>query len=104
MSYDVLDVLRRRLVALSGTIRSDPASRGTSSSAPDPAATILADGGDGPDRDDDAHLRDLPDGAGCAEIWEHLSERQAEERRREERQAEERRPEDGRARECQADD
>lgn len=25
------------------------------------------------DRPDD-HLADLPDGSGCAEIWEHLSE------------------------------
>lgn len=22
---------------------------------------------------DDEHLQDVPDGAGCAEIWEHLS-------------------------------
>lgn len=26
------------------------------------------------DANDDTHLGDLPDGAGCAEIWEHLSE------------------------------
>jgi hypothetical protein len=26
------------------------------------------------DRDDD-HLADVPDGAGCTEIWEHLAER-----------------------------
>jgi len=24
--------------------------------------------------DDDAHLADIPDGAGCTEIWEHLSD------------------------------
>ncbi len=24
--------------------------------------------------DDTSHLDDLPDGAGCAEVWEHLSE------------------------------
>jgi hypothetical protein len=24
--------------------------------------------------DDDAHLADVPDGAGCTEIWEHLSD------------------------------
>ena len=23
--------------------------------------------------DDEAHLEDVPDGAGCTEIWEHLS-------------------------------
>lgn len=30
------------------------------------------------ERDDDAHLRDLEDGSGCTEIWEHLSERREE--------------------------
>ncbi len=24
--------------------------------------------------DDDAHLDEVPDGAGCTEIWEHLSD------------------------------
>lgn len=24
-------------------------------------------------REDDEHLQDVPDGAGCTEIWEHLS-------------------------------
>lgn len=23
---------------------------------------------------DDAHLEDVPDGCGCAEMWEHMSE------------------------------
>lgn len=27
----------------------------------------------------DEHLSDVPAGAGCTEIWEHLSERRAEE-------------------------
>ncbi|WP_331236657.1 hypothetical protein [Natronorarus salvus] len=27
---------------------------------------------------DDGHLRDVPVGAGCTEIWEHLSERREE--------------------------
>jgi len=27
-----------------------------------------------PDARDDAHLKDLEDGAGCTEIWEKLSE------------------------------
>lgn len=26
------------------------------------------------DADDGAHLESLPDGCGCAEVWEHLSE------------------------------
>ena len=29
------------------------------------------------DGDDREHLRDLEDGCGCAEVWEHLSERRA---------------------------
>jgi len=29
--------------------------------------------------DDAEHLADVPDGAGCTEIWEHLSEEQEEE-------------------------
>ena len=27
-----------------------------------------------PSTEDDAHLDDIPDGAGCTEIWEHLSD------------------------------
>jgi hypothetical protein len=27
---------------------------------------------------DDEHLADVPDGCGCAEVWEHLSERREE--------------------------
>ena len=39
----------------------------------EPAGTALRpDGGEGTD----AHLADLPDGAGCTEIWEHLSGRE----------------------------
>jgi ribosomal protein L12E/L44/L45/RPP1/RPP2 len=30
------------------------------------------------ERDDD-HLSDVPDGAGCTEIWEHLAERREDE-------------------------
>lgn len=26
-------------------------------------------------RADDEHLQDVPDGAGCTEIWEHLSKK-----------------------------
>jgi hypothetical protein len=29
-------------------------------------------------RDDETHLSDLPDGAGCTEIWEHLSQKREE--------------------------
>ncbi len=32
---------------------------------------------DRPTDEDDDHLSDLDDGAGCTEIWEHLSERRA---------------------------
>lgn len=28
---------------------------------------------------DDEHLSDVPDGAGCTEIWEHLAERREDE-------------------------
>lgn len=28
---------------------------------------------------DDEHLADVPDGAGCTEIWEHLAERHEDE-------------------------
>ncbi len=37
--------------------------------------TVAADEGDD---EYDEHLRDVPVGAGCTEIWEHLSERREE--------------------------
>jgi len=39
-----------------------------------------ADGPEGEDEDTDesAHVADVPDGAGCTEIWERLSERREE--------------------------
>lgn len=37
------------------------------------ATTAPDDGGTESDADT-GHLRNVPDGAGCAEIWEHLSE------------------------------
>lgn len=37
------------------------------------ATTEPGVGSQGTEPDDD-HLRDLPDGAGCVEIWEYLSE------------------------------
>jgi hypothetical protein len=30
------------------------------------------------DTTDDGHLADVPDGCGCAEVWEHLSEQREE--------------------------
>jgi len=33
---------------------------------------------DDADHEDDDHLADVPDGAGCTEIWEHLAERREE--------------------------
>jgi hypothetical protein len=34
------------------------------------------DSGDEDERDDE-HLADVEDGCGCAEVWEHLSERRS---------------------------
>lgn len=34
----------------------------------------MADDDHSDDRDDDEHLDDVPDGGGCAEVWEALSE------------------------------
>ena len=34
--------------------------------------------GDGDEPGDSGHLDDVPDGAGCTEIWERLSERREE--------------------------
>ena len=34
--------------------------------------------GDGDESGDSGHLDDVPDGAGCTEIWERLSERREE--------------------------
>ena len=93
MSYDVLVGLRRRLGFAPAARDDDDRASGTDARIPDPAATLSPDGGEPPDDEDDAHLRDLPDGAGCTEIWEHLSERHAE-------TGEEERP----ASECRADD
>lgn len=36
------------------------------------------DGADDSAERDDDHLRELEDGSGCTEVWEHLSERRAE--------------------------
>jgi len=43
-------------------------------STDEPAQTESPDDTD----DDTTHLNDLPDGAGCAEVWEHLSENRDE--------------------------
>ncbi|WP_435160157.1 hypothetical protein [Halorubrum sp. SY-15] len=47
----------------------------TDTEATDQAATD-PDAGD--DEDDTGHLDDLPDGAGCTEIWEHISDNRDE--------------------------
>lgn len=44
---------------------------GTGESEPDPTPNEPATG-------EDDHLEDLKDGAGCTEIWEHLSETREE--------------------------
>ena len=91
MSYDVLAELRRRLVgATDGTNDGRRAANdgrrvdARARTEPPTDGSLVADGGDRVDRGErdgeDDHLRDLPDGAGCTEIWEHLSERQAAER------------------------
>ena len=40
----------------------------------DERAAVDADDADDPEDREDAHLRDVEPGAGCTEIWEHLSE------------------------------
>ena len=49
----------------------------TDTEATDQAATD-PDAGDDEDEDDTGHLDDLPDGAGCTEIWEHISDNRDE--------------------------
>lgn len=58
---DRLEALRRRL---------PPSPTDADESEPE----YRTDGGP-TDRDPYRHLGDVPDGAGCTEIWEHLSER-----------------------------
>lgn len=45
--------------------------------SPDLEVDDPEDATDGGEQDDD-HLADVSDGAGCTEIWEHLSERRGE--------------------------
>ncbi|KTG08804.1 hypothetical protein AUR64_13360 [Haloprofundus marisrubri] len=54
---------------------SDPVRHGQTSSE---AADTDGQSPDKADDVDDDHLSDLEDGAGCTEIWEHLSERRAD--------------------------
>lgn len=64
----LLDVVRRRLSAERSSDRTE--------------VSLRADGGEDADGEDtDDHLRDVPDGAGCTEIWEYLSERETSEAR-----------------------
>ncbi|GAB3412960.1 hypothetical protein GCM10027435_06310 [Haloparvum alkalitolerans] len=46
--------------------------------ATDGGAESDADAAGEEDSGDDEHLDGLPEGAGCTEIWEHLSERREE--------------------------
>jgi hypothetical protein len=41
----------------------------------DADSSAAAESGTADDERDDAHLQDIEDGCGCAEVWEHLSER-----------------------------
>ena len=75
MSHDVLYGLRRRLVTLIGRERGYRRSSERTGTSDRYDSNLRADGGEEHGRGDDEHLRDLPDGAGCTEIWEHLSER-----------------------------
>jgi hypothetical protein len=60
---------RRRLLAALRRIA--PTEREPAES-PGESEQLLTDGGPA-GREDADHLEDVPDGAGCAEIWEHLS-------------------------------
>ncbi|MFC7324069.1 hypothetical protein ACFQMF_05660 [Halorubrum rutilum] len=56
------------------------------SSEPAVAANDDADDGDEPEEDGLEYLDEIEDGAGCTEVWEHLSERRETERRAAERE------------------
>ena len=82
------------------------------STEPDVAAD--GDASDDPEGDaaDSDHVADVGDGAGCTEIWEHLSERREAERREAERkgtnqqetEAEEAEAEEAEAEEAEAEE
>jgi hypothetical protein len=54
--------------------RPDDAAEETTDASTRTAPPDEEDGGD-----DASHLSELPDGAGCAEVWEHLSENRTDE-------------------------
>jgi len=76
MRDTVLGVSWRWLLA--GLRRRSPDRRNeqTDSSSPHATGPFVPDGGSRREREDEAHLHAVPDGAGCTEIWEHLSDRQ----------------------------
>ena len=43
----------------------------------------MSESTDADGKSDPEHLEDVPDGCGCAEVWEHLSERREERTERE---------------------
>lgn len=61
------------------TDRSEPSAGDEPEADTDPNAIEPTDRASAPEPDGSSHLDDVEDGAGCTEIWEHLSEsRQAE--------------------------
>lgn len=54
-----------------------PADRRTVEGATSP--TLACDGGTVEDDPDADHLQDVPDGAGCTELWQYLSSQRAAE-------------------------
>lgn len=55
------------------TDQGDPAEESTADDTEESPADELGEGS-APERDGGSHLNDVQDGAGCTEIWEHLSE------------------------------
>ena len=56
------------------TMDAEPNDDPIGESADSPARADSTDDDTDDTDDDTTHLDDLPDGAGCAEVWEHLSE------------------------------
>jgi hypothetical protein len=51
-----------------------PSTNETADSTSTPAAETSRNADEAPDEDVRAHLADVADGCGCAEVWEHLSD------------------------------
>ncbi|WP_280587545.1 hypothetical protein [Halorubrum sp. Boch-26] len=62
------------------TDRSEPSAGDEPEADTDPDASEPTDTESTPERDGTSHLDDVEDGAGCTEIWEHLSESRRTER------------------------